>query len=106
MTAAELVQKYSRLLEELPEGTMMPHRGMIRKFLDDLAELDTGVTEISYNTARAASLLGVQSKTVTHWAKQGRFPNARKTGKAGGSWLIPAADVKTLLDSLPDWRSA
>jgi len=48
------------------------------------------------STNEAAEVLGVSTRTVQRWARDGRFPNARQISPdtPGSPWLIPLADLE------------
>ncbi len=102
MTRAELIEKYSGLLRHTVPGTMVPAGGLYQQFCAELGQLTGDGAVISYDTHQAAPLLGVKSKTLTNWLNADvslprsgrRFPNARKTGRKGGKWVIPAPDIQ------------
>lgn len=41
--------------------------------------------------SEVAQKLGVAEVTARQWARQGRFPNARRTR---GGWLVPESDLQ------------
>jgi len=49
-----------------------------------------------YSTSHAAKIFNVEDRTIRRWIKEGKFPNAIKTGEGTAPWLIPAEDVAEL----------
>lgn len=95
-----LHEKLSDLVNHVPEGvtTVTVEIDWLRRQLEEgggseaaeaIEEAGTHLT-----TSEAARLLGVEPRTVAHWCRQGRLPNAFKTGQDGdGEWRIPRGDV-------------
>lgn len=49
----------------------------------------------------AAKMLGMSSRTVSRWVKQGYFPNAQKKNPfaaRGSAYEIPKSDIEVFLD--------
>lgn len=57
----------------------------------DLDQLDN-VPQL-LTTAEAADWLGVTSDTVAKYCREGKIPDAAKTGSDGGEWRIPASSL-------------
>lgn len=78
-------------------------RQWLQEDVEDRGDLSS--TQRISSTAEAAEFLGVQPATVAEWAKEGRFPNAWKTGSdGGGEWRIPEGDLFALTQGANDRR--
>jgi Helix-turn-helix domain len=55
------------------------------------------VTNPILSVSKAAELSGMDRRTITRYAEQGRFPNAERThgreGPGTGPWRIPPGDL-------------
>ena len=57
------------------------------------------------NTAAAARLLGVTSRSVLNYCRAGRFPGAFRTGggeSRGGDWRIPRESIHSFKERSAD----
>lgn len=50
----------------------------------------------SLSSRNAARLLGINARTITRWARQGRFPHAYRTPGPRGDYRIPISDLYAL----------
>jgi Helix-turn-helix domain len=55
------------------------------------------MTEATLSVSKAAELTGMDRRTITRYADQGRFPNAERShgreGPGSGPWRIPPGDL-------------
>lgn len=96
MKLGELVRKYRRRKREAAElDTLAPLASVYADVLEDLQRLDgVDTSPAPLTTSEAAERLGVEPRTVAKWCRDGRLPNAYKTGSDGdGEWRIPPASV-------------
>lgn len=96
MRVPQLINRYTRRKRQAEElDVLAPLASVYDAVLDDLRRLDgVDARPSPLTTSEAAEQLGVEPRTVAKWCRQGRLPNAYKTGEDGeGEWRIPPEDV-------------
>lgn len=97
MRVTELREKYLRKIPEAERTeARAPLSTVYQVFVEDLDELDRiGEEPVYLTTTDVAERFEVKPKTVATWCRDGRFPNAFKTGEDGeGEWRIPTDDLR------------
>lgn len=104
MRLPELKEEYTKKINDAERmGSEAPVAEVLRMVVDDLQKLDRITDEqVTLTTSDVADRYEVEPKTVAKWCRQGRYPNAWKTGEDGdGEWRIPQADLR---DDKPEPR--
>jgi len=103
VTAESLAQANSELralaAERREAGDLATYKRIVNILARVLAcehEIDTSADSADnyiVNSRQAAVHIGCSASTVIRWARNGRFPGARKNGR---DWSIPATSVKRM----------